>query len=227
MMSKFVTHPFLAVLLPVVLASAGVRSAHAQPAPSDSPEDPYDTEDDDTAQDQQDATPDDTAPVQPPTAQPRVQPPAPPPAPPRVQQAPPEQQVQAAPAPAQAGGQWVYSQQYGWIWMPYGNQYIYAPEGVAAPSAYVYAPAYGWTWLAAPWVWGVGPRLYFSVGPRHFWWWGHPRFVRHGFVGGFRPGFRGGFRGPVHGGFRGGFRGGFGPVRGHVGGRVGGHFGHR
>ena len=54
MMSKLVSHPFLAVLLPIVLASASVHSAHAQPAPGDAPEDPYASEDDDTAQDQQD-----------------------------------------------------------------------------------------------------------------------------------------------------------------------------
>jgi hypothetical protein len=148
--------------------------------------------------------------------------------PPSAQVAP-QARVEAAPAPAAPppqSGQWVYTQQYGWIWMPYGNQYVYAPEGAAYPSAYVYEPAYGWTWLAAPWVWGWGPRLYFSVGPRYFGWWGHPRFVRHGFVGGFRAPIRGGFRVPVRGGIRGGFRGSIhAPIRGHFGGHIGGHIG--
>jgi hypothetical protein len=146
---------------------------------------------------------------------------------------------QAQPAQPSATGQWVYTQQYGWIWMPYGNQYVYTPEnavGTAYPSAYVYYPAYGWTWLTAPWVWGWGPRVHFSVGPRYYGWWGHPHFIG-GFHGRFRgPVIHGGFRGPViRGGFRGpaihgGFRGHIGGAHfgGHIsGGHVGGgHFGH-
>jgi hypothetical protein len=162
-------------------------------------------------------------------------------------------QQQAQPAPqaqvqAAQGGQWVHTQQYGWVWMPYGNQYVYTPEdtsGEANPYAYVYYPAYGWTWLSAPWVWGWGPSLYFSIGrPWYFGWYHHPHFI-----GGFRGGFARGFRGPVYrgggfvhtyrapvyrGGFRGGaghvsggFRGGVGHVSGgfHAGGHVGGHGG--
>ncbi len=53
-----------------------------------------------------------------------------PPAPPEQLPPPPEQQAQqsapeAAPQAAQqapATGQWVYTQQYGWVWMPYGDQ---------------------------------------------------------------------------------------------------------
>ena len=68
-------------------------------------------------------------------------------------QAPP---VQAPPQPA-ATGQWVYTAQYGWIWMPYGVQYTYeSADGGAYPYEYVYYRTYGWTWLAAPWVWGRG-----------------------------------------------------------------------
>jgi hypothetical protein len=118
----------------------------------------------------------------------------------------------------------VYTQQYGWIWMPYGNQYVYTPEdaGQVAPSAYVYYPAYGWTWLTAPWVWGWGPRVYFSVGPRYYGWWGHPHFVGRGVI----RGFHGGFRGPVRGHFGGGHFGGGHFSGGHSGGH-GGHGGHR
>ncbi|MGD0044969.1 MAG: hypothetical protein ABSE84_31985, partial [Isosphaeraceae bacterium] len=39
----------------------------------------------------------------------------------------------------------VYTSEYGWIWMPYGNQYTY--EGTANdayPYSYVYYPSYGW-----------------------------------------------------------------------------------
>jgi len=73
-----------------------------------------------------------------------------PPAPPQQPPAPPVQtQTQAQPQPQMqqpegavqpgAGGQWVYTEQYGWIWMPYGNQYTY--EGTAydtTPYSYVY-----------------------------------------------------------------------------------------
>jgi hypothetical protein len=118
----------------------------------------------------------------------------------------------------------VFTQQYGWVWMPYGDQYVYSPEGAvgaAYPSAYVYRPVYGWTWLAAPWVWGVGPRIYFSVGPRYYGWYGH-RFGHRGYA---RPVIRG------YGGYRGGYvRGGYGGYRGY-GGRghviIRGHGGHR
>ena len=34
-------------------------------------------------------------------------------------------------------GQWIYTQQYGWIWMPYGDAYAYVPPaGYGAPYAY-------------------------------------------------------------------------------------------
>jgi hypothetical protein len=81
--------------------------------------------------------------VEPPTPAPDMQPPAPPlqpPAPP-VQaegQAQPQMQQPAGGTPAAGGGQWVYTSEYGWIWMPYGNQYTY--EGTANdayPDSYV------------------------------------------------------------------------------------------
>ncbi|HZL20947.1 MAG TPA: hypothetical protein VFG23_24650, partial [Polyangia bacterium] len=101
--------------------------------------------------------------VMPPTAPPNEAPPSPPqqpPAPP-AEQAPQEAAAEGAlpPQAAQpqpvATGQWVYTEQYGWVWMPYGNQYTY--EGTASgsePYEYLYEQSYGWTWLAAPWVWG-------------------------------------------------------------------------
>ena len=106
-------------------------------------------------------------------------PPAPqyeaPPAPPAQAEAP------APPPPAEApasppAGQWIYTQQYGWIWMPYSDSYTYAPaNGYGEPYAYVYYPAYScWTWVAAPWVWGFGPWPFFGVfGPARFGWYGH------------------------------------------------------
>ncbi|HJX52639.1 MAG TPA: hypothetical protein VJ801_07740, partial [Polyangia bacterium] len=106
--------------------------------------------------------------VQPPTPAPDLQPPAPPqqpPAPPVQDQAQAQPQIQqpAPAAQAASGGQWVYTGEYGWIWMPYGNQYTY--EGSASdeyPYSYVYYPSYGWTWLAAPWIWGWGAYPYFG-----------------------------------------------------------------
>jgi hypothetical protein len=75
-----------------------------------------------------------------------------------------------APAPA---GQWVYTEQYGWIWMPYDAAYTRAPSD-GEPYMFVYGPELGWTWVAAPWVWGWGPIPYFGVyGGVRFSWWGH------------------------------------------------------
>jgi hypothetical protein len=79
-----------------------------------------------------------------------------------------------APEPDQsyAQGEWVYSDQYGWIWVPAGT----VPVAVnAQPYVYVYAPAYGWTWFASPWGWEpfvVGPQFAFRHHFRRF----SPRF---------------------------------------------------
>jgi hypothetical protein len=231
MMFKLTTpHSYLAAFLPVALA-LGAGTAHAQSAPPapQGPQDPYDPDDDDADEPDdaapQNSAPIETAPVQPPTAQPRQQPPAPPAAPPALPQAQVQVQgpVQAQPS---ATGQWVYTQQYGWIWMPYGDQYAYTPQdtgGTVYPSEYVYYPAYGWTWISAPWIWGWGPRVYFSVGPRFYGWFHHP-FVRRPLFGrgvGVR-GFRGGA--PLHGGFRGHISGSGGHFSGSGGHFSGGHF---
>jgi hypothetical protein len=95
----------------------------------------------------------------------------------------------AMPAPTQqppaagAGvpdGQWVYTSQYGWVWMPYGNSFTSSPADATVPFMYVYGPAFGWAWVGAPWVWGYGPGLYFSVGFRvgypFYAFYGHPYF---------------------------------------------------
>ena len=173
------------------------------------------------------------------------------------QEAPPSEAPPAAPAqpplpPAQPGavdeqqaaaGQWVYTQQYGWVWMPYDDAYSYAPSsGEGEPYEYVYYPSYGWTWVVAPWVWGWGPWPSFGVwGPWRFAWYGHG-WWRSPWRWHFRPGpaFHGNlaFRGaPVRGGFAPrGFRsapGGGGAARGSFGGhpsaagRVGAPGGHR
>src|ERR1700694_2639861 len=67
-------------------------------------------------------------------------------------------QTQAPDAQTASSGQWVYTQQYGWVWMPYGDAYSYVPpDGEGEPYEYVYYPSYGWTWGVGPWVWGYGP----------------------------------------------------------------------
>lgn len=103
------------------------------------------------------------------TAQPAGPPPTSPPA---TTPPPPPAQVRR---PSIPDGQWVYTQQYGWIWMPYSDRYAYVPtDGYGEPYAYVYYPAYGWTWLGAPWMWGFGPWPYFGYyGPVRYAWYGH------------------------------------------------------
>lgn len=91
--------------------------------------------------------------VQPSSPQPQDLPPPPP------EDLPPVPQEQAAVPPPQpaATGQWVFTAQYGWIWMPYGAEYVSPPTSYAyAPYAYVYYPPSGWMWLAAPWIDGWG-----------------------------------------------------------------------
>jgi hypothetical protein len=88
-----------------------------------------------------------------------------PPAPPELPPPPPQGEAEAEeqmPAPVtdgtRASGQWVYTSYLGWVFVPYGDQYVSsatAPDD--APFAYVYLPGAGWLWQAAPWVWGVEP----------------------------------------------------------------------
>jgi uncharacterized membrane protein YgcG len=150
------------------------------------------------------ADPDPTPQAQRPGAPPTVQP-TPPPQPSDLP--PPPQQAQAA--PQGSTGQWVFTDQYGWLWMPYGDGYVYAPNG-GDPYEYVYYPVSGWTWLMAPWIWGWGPQPYFGVfGPSRFGW-NHAFGVRGGPAFHAAPRLRGGFT-AGHGGFAGhggGFHGG-------------------
>jgi hypothetical protein len=176
------------------------------------------------AQDNQGAQPNAPAPAQPPPPPPQE----PPPPPAEAQNVEPDQNqpaevVASQPQQPPSSGQWVYTTQYGWVWMPYGAQYVYEPtyEG-AYPYSYVYYPANGWIWLSSPWVWGWGPWPYFGVyGPRFFVWYSHPGFYgRFGF-GHRAPVFhRGwGYRGWGGGGHWGrGNQGGGGWTRGYQGG---------
>lgn len=163
----------------------------------------------------------------PPASEPTQPPPAPPWQGPTAP--PPEAQAQASVPP----GQWVYTAQYGWVWMPYGSAYVYSPPGgYGQPYLYAYYPAYGWTWLVAPWVWGVGPWPHFGVyGPWRFAWYGYG-YWRYPWRWHFAPTPHHGFHGvrpaPYWGGVshgpRLGVRGGA-VFRGGAMGRGGGHFG--
>ncbi len=176
-------------------------------------------------------------------APPSPQPTEPPPtSPPQTPPAPPPQQQAQPPATSAPAGQWVYTYQYGWVWMPYGDAYTYVPpDGYGQPYTYAYYPVVGWTWIVAPWVWGWGPWPYFGVyGAWGFGWYGHGwwRYPwRWHYVAPYRgvyP-YRGGVY-PAHRGAPYGARGGMGvvgpttapapapsPSRGGSGGRGGGH----
>jgi len=120
------------------------------------------------------------APAQPPEVAPESTPPPPlesaPPPPPNQVTAPPEptappQAERANVAPTD--GQWVYTAQFGWVWMPFGPQFVFVPPGGAPPQMFVFYPAFGWRWVVAPWVWGLGPQPYWGVhGVVRFGWWG-------------------------------------------------------
>jgi len=71
----------------------------------------------------------------------------------------------------------VYTEGYGWVWMPYEQAYTYVTPADDDAYAYVYYPAYGWEWIRAPWVIGIGPRPYWGrIGPVRFAWYAHPWF---------------------------------------------------
>jgi len=111
------------------------------------------------------------APQPPPPAPAQAQNAAPPPPSPPPQAAPsPAPQGEAAPPPSQwvvsaANGQWVFTSDYGWIWVPAGAS-TRIVGGV--PYSYLYTPASGWTWYVSPW--GPG-RYHYGVWVRHAW---HP-----------------------------------------------------
>lgn len=81
-------------------------------------------------------------------------------------------------SPVVTGGQWVFTSQYGWVYMPYGEQYVYTHR--TSPYAYVYYPTLGWRWLAAPWVIGSGPYPHFGThGPFAYAWYRGLHQARH------------------------------------------------
>jgi hypothetical protein len=134
-------------------------------------------------------------------AQPAAEPNVPPPPPAPPPEAPPPPSLQGSQPAGPSGlspqrgagplGQWVNTNQYGWLWMPYGQRYTYIPgDAQTFPDQYVYYPIYGWRWVVAPWVYGYGPSPYWGAsGLSYFAWYAHPWFRVGGYWG------WGGFRG--------------------------------
>lgn len=143
----------------------------------------------------QNPTPDDATAAAP-EATPKGEPPmAQPPPPPATLPAPPVG-AQTPSVQAPELGQWIYTSQYGWVWVPYGDDYVYTPaDDAAEPFVFLFYPGYGWGWYAAPWIWGVGPLPYFgAAGPWRFHWYRGPAYHRRTPE---RPLFRGGY-GSMH-----------------------------
>ncbi len=127
--------------------------------------------------------------VEPTVPVPTIMPPAPPvdlpPPPVQVGYVAPPRVVMSG--PTAAPGQWVFTAQYGWLYMPYGHRFAFTHR--TGPYAYAYYPSYGWRWLSAPWMVGTGPYPYFGVhGPYAYGWYrglhraGHPMAMHYGHV---------------------------------------------
>jgi hypothetical protein len=90
-------------------------------------------------------------------------------------------------------GQWVFTQQYGWVWMPHEQRYTYVNDAGDLAFMYGYYPSMGWRWMASPWVLGYGPTPYWGhYGCVHFAWYGRPWFR----PGAYRPAAWGPYLGP-------------------------------
>src|SRR3954464_4903947 len=88
------------------------------------------------------------------------------------EQLPPPPTAQPLAPEAAAQGQWVYTDSYGWVWVPAGAT---SYQGGAAPCASGYPPSYGWTWYVSPW----GPGRFYN-GPWVHTRWGAPHVWAHG-----------------------------------------------
>jgi len=156
---------------------------------------------------------------------PDLQPPAPPqqpPAPPveaQGQAQPEVQQPVAAGQPA-AGGQWVYTNDYGWIWMPYGNQYVYEALQRRLSLFLCVLPQLRMDVAGSALDLGLGRlSLLWRSRSQRLWLVSRPYRAGYGW-GGYRGGYGGGFRGGYRaelvwgagyrgvGGYHAGFRGG-------------------
>lgn len=124
------------------------------------------------------------APTAAPPPPPNTTPPAPPTTPEQVDNEQPPAEMDQPPLGNAPAGQWTYTEQYGWIWTPYAQDYSYIDDAGDTAFAYAYYPSYGWRWLPAPWILGWGPRPYWGrFGVNRFAWHAHPWFH----VGVYRP----------------------------------------
>lgn len=92
---------------------------------------------------------------------------------------PPEsqQKQQQNAAPVAVNGQWVFTQQYGWVYAPYEQQYTYVTDDVSTAWMFMYRPVVGWSWLGAPWVIATGPRPFWgNWGPYRYAYYANPWF---------------------------------------------------
>jgi hypothetical protein len=117
-------------------------------------------------------------------APPSSQPPPPPTSPPPTAQPMEPHAGVANSTPGSPGvpGEWVNTNQYGWVWVPYDQQYTHVVEDSGVAYEFVYYPSFGWRWVVAPWVLGIGPGPYFMHGPRRFAWYARPWFHAHPLV---------------------------------------------
>jgi hypothetical protein len=124
--------------------------------------------------------------VEPSATQPSAPPQEPPPPPATTVPPPPHTQPieppplarSASPAAAAPSGQWVYTKQYGWVWMAYDDSYTQVVPDAALAYQFVYYPSFGWRWVVAPWVLGFGAAPFWGrLGPSHFHWYARPRYV--------------------------------------------------
>lgn len=92
---------------------------------------------------------------------------------------PPIDEVELRPSsPGAVDGQWVYTTQYGWVWMPYDRLYTHVVDD-REPTMYVYGARFGWRWVTAPWVLSGGPEPYWGDrGRARFEWHARPWFAR-------------------------------------------------
>jgi len=164
-MRRFTRLAFLVTIAPALVFAQATGEPNAPPQPSPPQAEPAEGPPPSEA-------PPSEAPPPPPS-----QPPAPAP-----QMAAPAASPQPSEGPA---GQWVYTNQFGWLWMPYGQQYTAIPSDARTfPDQYVYYPVYGWRWVVAPWVYGYGPSPYWGDGgPHYFAWYAHPWFRVGGYWG--------------------------------------------
>jgi len=83
----------------------------------------------------------------------------------------------SVPGAAPPAGQWTYTQQYGWLWMPYDQRYTYVVDSASLAYEYVWYPTFGWSWVVSPWVLGLGVAPFWGAGgPMRFAWYSHPWF---------------------------------------------------